>query len=466
MRISVAVDFDGVLVDRITTEPRWRSSSWVWELLADKDVSVVSARDSNSKKYLNKVAATLFKRNVPVYCEGSVDSKIEFLNKKRFDMVIDDSEKVVRLAEAPVKVYITGYKSVLSLYELFQEKKLYSPALVKTDDVAYTIDYSHRSEEFKQMYKDTVRRLQSLIYSYTRAERSSKERGAVNIVFIQGSASAAIEAALSSVMHKYKLIGVVVNGVFGQRAAAMARRYFGDNVYEYKRVHDLIRAVLHGYVNMAYVTQFETSTSIHNDVSELQKVCEENDVPLIIDAVSAFPYYTFPYQAEAVILSSSKQIGGMPVMGIVAYKDRFVGRLKEDNEGAEYLSLLRYKGSAGNSQTPHTSLIPQMQSLNLELATQQYKRRVALIDQACTLLLCDIHVGVIGHTPAPVLTIKVKNMKMLQELLGIFNIELYYNKVYMEKDEVIQIGCFGYDDIKYYEYLAMVLKLANKRGYI
>ena len=155
-------------------------------------------------------------------------------------------------------------------------------------------------------------------------------------------ATSAIEAVLSSI--DIPDIFVYSNGEFGDRLKTIAKKHLKINP---------------GSPYQAYC-QFETSKSIYNNADAPDYVRKG----YIVDCVSGFPYYPLPKKADIIITSSSKILGGMPVLGIVFIKREWREKLKKDPV-SYYLDLKRIWDYDNTEETPHTSLMPQYMFFHL-----------------------------------------------------------------------------------------------------
>lgn len=300
----------------------------------------------------------------------------------------------------------------------------FSPGPVPVDEQV-KIEWSHRSPQFVGAYRAVILGLNQMIPG--------------NTVLIQGSASAAIESVLDALELVHKNVIVVNTGAFAQRVVERLNRT-GFPVLQVDSVtkakDELMK--LPGQYDAVYMVQFETSNSSFNDCDSLVEICNRFAVLSIVDAVSAFPYYT-PPKADVVILSSSKQLRGLPVMGIVNFRSEV--RKKFRSTGS-YLDLVKAIEYAEDGQTPHTSLIPQVVSLGNSLKNRLWERCVSEIDYNCEALTEQLEDYIIGEREAPVLTFEVKNVSRVVAELMKDGLEVYYNPAY--SGSRFQVSMFNY----------------------
>jgi aspartate aminotransferase-like enzyme len=315
--------------------------------------------------------------------------------------------------------------------------KLFSPGPVPSK-YSTELLFSHRSSEFEQLFAETRQRLLNLA-------------GYQNVVFTQGSASSAIETVLSSILVSDSKLLILVNGEFARRAAKMAS-FYTRHVKEVNSLESLLSALENQSFDYCFVVQFETSLSIFNELKKIEALCLLRNVHLIADVVSAFPYYE-PPRAKFLITSSSKQLRGLPAMGLIFYDQ--ISDLTMV-ERSNYLNLAKYIDYANKNQTPHTSLIPQFDSLNQALAGLNLKALRANISRNALTLTEGLEDHVVNERVCPVVTLKVRDADSIVEKLRLEGISVYHNRYYM--DYFIQIGCFNYESQEVYTDLNQLLR--------
>lgn len=114
------------------------------------------------------------------------------------------------------------------------------------------------------------------------------------LYMIPGPGSAALDAALGSMMRTGDKVAVAANGFFGRRNMALARGY-GLEVFPAEGPMDrpldpdaLRRRLLsESGIRALVLVHLETSTGVLNPLREIAAVAHEADVPLIVDAVSS-----------------------------------------------------------------------------------------------------------------------------------------------------------------------------------
>jgi len=318
--------------------------------------------------------------------------------------------------------------------------KLFSPGPVAAN-YNLALSYSHRSDEFKFLYSEVSARLLQI-------------SGYRSVVMTQGSASSAIETVLSSVLKRDSRILILVNGEFGKRAARMAS-YCTRLVTRVGDFDSLIASLRATKYDFCFVVQFETSLSIFNRLGEVSELCKENGVHLIVDAVSAFPYYETP-NAKFVISTSSKQLKGLPALGLIFFND--VSDL-DLVERSDYLNLKKVIEYSRKGQTQHTALIPQIDSLNKSLSDLVVDDLRRSITRNAQILVEGLEEKTINERVCPVVTFDARDPERVVRSLRARGISLYHNPFYAK--QYIQVGCFNYDAGEEYGELNHLLRKSS-----
>jgi len=302
--------------------------------------------------------------------------------------------------------------------DILEEKKLYSPGPVP-QRMVIDVSYSHRSIEFKNLYREILRLLREKY-------QVPSEYG---VVLIQGSATSAIESVLYSLSHiKFRFL---CTGVFGQRAEKI-----------YTRISERQNTKKVG--NGLYYVQFETSKSKY---SSLAYNLDDYDL-VVADCVSGFGYYPLP-KVNVAITSSAKILGGLPALGIVIYDEKALSYFKG---GIDYLDILKYIELGVDFQTPHTPMLPQMMSLQKQLEDPISRKQIETNSNS----LVSSKIVFCGETKSPVLTVCSPGYSSVKDTFREHNIEVYHNSAYME--DQFQVSMYNYRDERYYSLLRILLE--------
>jgi aspartate aminotransferase-like enzyme len=311
----------------------------------------------------------------------------------------------------------------------------FSPGPVPSD-FNVNINTSHRSEKFQGIFKDT--------------KQFFKEKYLIpkdmDIVFVQGSGTAGIEAVFSSLLRDKSII-IYGIGEFSNRAVQIASLY-ARKVTQTNNINNLIDESYDYY----FYVYLESSESKLAPIEKLNEILKGKRV--IVDMVSAFGYYDMPL-CDVCITSTSKIIGAIPVMSVVIYKLEVENKFETNNY---YLSMKRIIESNKHNYTPHTSLMPQIYSLNAQLKTDKVLSKEEITQNIKTVIegINSIKELYVLGDECPIITIKSQNTKGLIKYLKHTGFEVYFNPVYMK--DYFQIGCYSY---KTEIYLALMEEIKN-----
>jgi hypothetical protein len=134
------------------------------------------------------------------------------------------------------------------------------------------------------------------------------------------------------------------------------------------------------------------------DTSHLNEAPASSHGLQMADCVSAFPYYSPPASADVWTTVSSKQLGALPVLGIVVVSPRAWehARFLTNSDHYSYLNLLRWRNAQLNDESPYTPAIPLVEDLRDVLASFDAHNFSSMIDsrrRACERALGGAVVG-------------------------------------------------------------------------
>ena len=140
-----------------------------------------------------------------------------------------------------------------------------------------------RTEEFSKVMLENER----MIKDFAHASDNSR------VVFITGSGTASMEATIMNTLNENDKALVVNGGSFGQRFVDLCNLH--KIPYDEIKLdvgQNLTEEILNQYGNKGYTTFIvnvhETSTGVHYDLDLISDFCTENELFLIVDAISSF----------------------------------------------------------------------------------------------------------------------------------------------------------------------------------
>lgn len=219
-------------------------------------------------------------------------------------------------------------------------------------------DWCHREPEFAELTRDINARLVRVYREMPREFHS---------VIMTGSGTSAVEAMLASFAPRATATLVIVNGVYGERMAAMleaqGKPYYvvasawGEPI-DIDRVRTEFAA--RADITHAVAVHHETTTGRLNDLSELGAICAEKNIQMLLDCVSSFGVEAIDadgWNVAAMAATANKCLQGVPgISFVLARKKLWADGLV--SAGSVYLDLKNYyEGQHGSGYSPFTQAV-------------------------------------------------------------------------------------------------------------
>ena len=222
-----------------------------------------------------------------------------------------------------------------------------------------------RTEEFSSLMLEN----EQLMLQLTFAPSGSKA------VFLTGSGTAAMEAAIINTLDEHDRAIVVNGGTFGQRFCELLSVHSipyveillnpGDGL----KVEDLEKLDGEGY-SAFIVNLCETSTSVLYDMDIISSFCRKNGLFLIVDAVSAFLADEIRMAhsgIDVLITGSQKALACPPGVSIVTLSPNGVDRVMAHEPHCMYLDMKLALADQQRGQTPFTPAVGTLIQINSRL---------------------------------------------------------------------------------------------------
>lgn len=222
-----------------------------------------------------------------------------------------------------------------------------------------------RTEEFSNLMKENER----MLIKCVNAPLDSRT------IFLTGSGTAAMEAAVMNLFTAEDKVLVVNGGGFGKRFKQICDIHDikSDEIklkfFKPLTEDDLIPFNDKGYTALL-LNVHETSTGILYDMNLIQSFCKSNNLLLVIDAISSFlaDYYDMSnYGANVTILSSQKAMALPPGMSYILVDSKAQERIMSNNVKSMYFDLKDYLENGKSGQTPYTPAVSNLIQLNKRL---------------------------------------------------------------------------------------------------
>ena len=222
-----------------------------------------------------------------------------------------------------------------------------------------------RTPEFSAVMKEN----ESLVKRFAKADDDSR------VVFITGSGTASMEAAVMNVFTPHDRVLVVNGGSFGERFAQLCRIH--DIPYtEIKPAmgETVTAAMLQPYEGQGYtgflVNVHETSTGVHYDIDLISGFCRRNNIFLVVDAISSFLADSFDMKAlhaDVMIAGSQKALACPPGISVIVLSPRAVERVQTNDVKSMYFDLKDALLNGERGQTPFTPAVGILRQINVRL---------------------------------------------------------------------------------------------------
>lgn len=227
--------------------------------------------------------------------------------------------------------------------------------------------FSHRSREYRELHRDTVKRLSEFL----------EARKGIVMLF-PSSGTGIMEASIRNCITPGGKVLVTIIGAFGKRyrevvewngrKAVVLEKPPGEPVLPEELDEALKR---NPDVEAVTITYNETSTGVLNPLRELAKVAKEHDKLVFVDAVSAMGAADIKFDEwnlDIVFASSQKAFGLPPGLAMGAFSERVFEIAKKIPNRGWYFDLILYREYQEREwSTPSTPPIPQIIGLNIIL---------------------------------------------------------------------------------------------------
>lgn len=220
-----------------------------------------------------------------------------------------------------------------------------------------------------QEFSDTMLDNERLMKEFVNAPNDAKA------VFITGSGTASMEAAVMNVFTPDDKLLVIDGGSFGHRFTEICEIHnIPYTAIKPKTGQTITEEMLAPYKGQRYtgllVNIHETSTGVHYDPLLLGDFCKEEGLLFVIDAISSFladPLDMQECHADVIITGSQKVLACAPGISIIVLGEKALARIEANDEKTKYLSLKSALKNAERGQTPFTPAVGILRQINARL---------------------------------------------------------------------------------------------------
>lgn len=205
--------------------------------------------------------------------------------------------------------------------------------------------------------------------------RFAKAPEGARAVFITGSGTASMEAAVMNVLTSEDKVLLVNGGSFGQRFHELCEIHqipFEEIKLETGKAltADHLAAYEQEHFTAFLVNIHETSTGVRYDPALIGDFCRRKGLVLIVDAISSFLADELDMAsmgADVMITGSQKALACPPGISVLVLSNRAVERIEGNNVRSLYLDLKSALKNAERGQTPFTPAVGTLLQIHARL---------------------------------------------------------------------------------------------------
>lgn len=229
---------------------------------------------------------------------------------------------------------------------------------------AEQVPYFRTPEFSKIMFEN-----ENLMKKFAKADENAR------VVFLTGSGTAAMEAAVINVFATKDKVLIVNGGSFGQRFVKICQIHqipYTEIKLEIGK--KLTQEMLDQYDGKDYtgflVNIHETSTGVHYDPVMISEFCKKNNMFLLVDAISSFLADEFDMEklgVDLMLTGSQKALACPPGISVIVLSEHAVQRVYEKTPQCLYLDLKEALKNGERGQTPFTPAVGILRQIHARL---------------------------------------------------------------------------------------------------
>lgn len=214
-------------------------------------------------------------------------------------------------------------------------------------------DICHRDEEFSELLKD----VKSLI-----AEALGINDSAHKIVLFSGSGTLAIESLLTCLSGWEKTLLIISNGVYGERAADIAKTY-GISVKELKLgwgepldLTVVAEEIKEPEIGGVYLIHHETTTGLLNPLKEVSLLAKRHNRLVLSDTISSLggEQIDLRWGLDGILGTANKCFRGVPGVSFAIVSEGFLKIARKRERRTYYSDLITHLEREMKEETPFT----------------------------------------------------------------------------------------------------------------
>ncbi|MCE5215129.1 MAG: alanine--glyoxylate aminotransferase family protein [Methanobacterium sp.] len=222
---------------------------------------------------------------------------------------------------------------------------------------------NHRSAVFGEIITETTEMMSEVFQTENQS------------YILTGSGTAAMEAALASILNKGDKVLNIVGGKFGQRFMQITEVHGGIPIeleveWGYGVEPKDIKYILEEEDDIKAVTivHNETSTGVTNPIDEVGKIVKDHEALYVVDTVSSLggdDVFVDGYNIDICVTGSQKCLAAPPGMAAITVSDDAWKIVDKTPSSTYYLDMKKYhkSGSGTPPETPYTPSVSLMYAM-------------------------------------------------------------------------------------------------------
>lgn len=308
-----------------------------------------------------------------------------------------------------------------------------------------------RTPEFSRLMMEN----EELIKRFAKAPKDARA------VFLTGSGTASMEAAVINTLTKDDKVLVVNGGSFGHRFVRLCEIHkipYMEILLDTGQA--LTEKMLMSYDNQGYtaflVNVNETSSGVYYDMDMISAFCRRNRLFLIADAISSFLADAFDMNelgVDVMLTGSQKALACPPGISIVVLSAEAVRKVEKNDCGCMYLDLKEALINGTRGQTPFTPAVGTLLQINKRLkeieasgGVESETKRIAALAadfrRKIQALPFEISSESLSNAVTPLHPLNVSAYEIFQTLKDEYHIWVCPNGGEL-KDSVFRVGHIG-----------------------
>ena len=315
---------------------------------------------------------------------------------------------------------------------------------------AEQIPYFRTPEFSADMFENEV-----LIKKFSKAEADAR------VVFITGSGTASMEAAIINTLTSKDRAIVIDGGSFGHRFVQLCEIHnVPFDTVTLAAGRKLTEEMLTPFEKKGHtafiVNMGETSTGVLYDMNLISDFCKRNHLFLIVDAISSFIADNFDMAAlgvDVMITGSQKALACPPGVSVIVLSNQALNRVRNIDPQCMYLNLKSALQNGLRGQTPFTPAVGTLLQIHSRLKAidsgggiEAERQRIALLATDFRRRIADLPLDIcsesLSNAVTPLATRNCSAYDLFLTLKDKYNIWVCPNGGEL-KDRVFRVGHIG-----------------------